>query len=88
MVATDVITLVSLLSIGGIIGAAGFVRLLRLDRLRWERNRQNACRWHRWQMAEGGSSLVCALCAKKSRLINPHGEPDLESTSSTNIPPP
>ena len=43
----DVIALVSLLSLGGIIGAAGLLRLFRLDRLRWERIRQNACRWHR-----------------------------------------
>ena len=71
MVVTDVITVLSLLSLGGIIGAAGFQRLVRLDRLRWEYIRQNACRWHRWQTLEEGTSLVCALCGKRSRRLNP-----------------
>ncbi len=71
MVLTDVI-IVSLLSLGGVIGAAGLLRLSRLDRLRWEYIRQNACRWHQWHLMEGGTSLICALCGKKSRLINPH----------------
>ena len=74
MVVTDVITLVSLLSLGGIIGAAGFHRLVRLDRLRWEYIRQNACRWHRWQIFEEGTSLICALCGKRSRRLNPAPE--------------
>ena len=71
MVLTDVITVVSLLSLGGIIGTAGFQRLVRLDRLRWEYIRQNACRWHRWQIIEQGTSLVCTLCGKRSRRMNP-----------------
>jgi hypothetical protein len=87
MVVTDVITVVSLLSIGGIIGAAGFRRLFRLDRLRWERIRQTACRWHRWQTVEGGASLVCALCGKKSRRINPARDPDADSGSSGSLLP-
>ena len=74
MVVTDVITVLSLLSLGGIIGAAGFQRLVRLDRLRWEYIRQNACRWHRWQSLEQGTSLVCALCGKRSRRLNPPPE--------------
>jgi len=78
----DVIALVSLLSLGGIIGAAGLLRLFRLDRLRWERIRQNACRWHRWQIREGGTPLVCALCGKRSRRINPSRDRDPETISS------
>jgi hypothetical protein len=74
MVLTDVITIVSLLSLGGIIGLAGFRRLFRLDRLRWEYVRQNACRWHRWQSVDQGTSLVCALCGKSSRRVNPRSE--------------
>lgn len=74
MVLTDVITVVSLLSLGGIIGLAGFRRLFRLDRLRWDYTRQNACRWHRWQVTEGGTSLICALCGKRSRRLNPPPE--------------
>jgi len=74
MFVTDVITIVSLLSLGGIIGLAGFRRLFRLDRLRWEYIRQSACRWHRWQVIEGGTSLVCALCGKRSRRLNPAPE--------------
>ncbi len=79
MVVTDVITVLSLLSLGGIIGVAGFRRLFRLDRLRWEYVRQNGCRWHRWQILEQGTSLVCALCGKRSRRLNPlpDSPPDL-----------
>lgn len=79
MVLADVITLVSLLSLGGIIGAAGLLRLARLDRLRWDYIRQNACRWHRWEIREEGTSLICILCGKKSRLINPHPDPPPEA---------
>jgi len=79
MVVTDVITILSLLSLGGIIGVAGFRRLFRLDCLRWEYVRQNGCRWHRWQVLEQGASLVCALCGKRSRRVNPvpDSPPDL-----------
>jgi hypothetical protein len=87
MVLTDVITVVSLLSLGGIIGAAGFMRLFRLDRLRWERMRQSACRWHRWHVQEGGVSLICTLCGKRSRLVNPARDRDPETNSSGNILP-
>ena len=88
MVLTDIITFVSLLFLGGIIGAAGFLRLSRLDRLRWERIRQNACRWHRWQVLEGGSALICTLCGKRSRLMNPLPDRPQETSSSGNILPP
>lgn len=54
MVLADVMTLASLLSLGSIIGAAALLRLSRLDRLRWEYMRQDACRWHRWQVLKGG----------------------------------
>ena len=74
MVLGDVMTLVSLLSLGGIIGAAGLLRLSRLDRLRWEYMRQDACRWHRWQVLKEGAWLVCALCGKRSRRLNPSHE--------------
>jgi len=87
MVLTDVITLVSLVSLGGVIAAAGFLRLSRLDRLRWDRIRQNACRWHQWQPLEGGTSLICALCGKRSRLVNPSRDRDPETISSGNILP-
>lgn len=80
----DVLTLVSLLSLGGIIGAAGLLRVFRLDRLRWERIRQNACRWHRWEILEEGASLVCALCGKRSCRLNPWRERDAEATSPWN----
>jgi hypothetical protein len=88
MVLTDVITLVSLLSLGGIIGAAGFARLFRLDRLRWERMRHDACRWHQWQFSEGRASLICSLCGKRSRLINPSQDrgPDIGSSGTTFLP--
>lgn len=89
MVLADIITFVSLLSLGGIIGAAGFLRLSRLDRLRWERIRQNACRWHRWQILKEGTSLICTLCGKKSRRVNPLPDsPPEETISSGNISPP
>ena len=85
MVLTDVITVVSLLSLGGIIGVAGFRRLFLLDRLRWELIRQNACRWHRWEIRKEG--LICALCGKRSRLVNPARDRDPETNSSGNILP-
>lgn len=85
MVLADVITVVSLFSLGGIIGAAGFLRLFRLDRLRWERIRQNACRWHHWRTLEEGTLLVCSLCGKTSRRVNPSRDRDVETISSGNI---
>jgi len=80
MVLGDVMTLASLLSLGGIIGAAGLLRLSRLDRLRWEYMRQDACRWHRWQVLKEGAWLVCALCGKRSRRLNPSHEAGHENT--------
>lgn len=85
MVLGDVITVVSLVSLGSIIGAAGFMRLIRLDRLRWERMQQDACRWHQWQFSEARTSLVCSLCGKRSRLINPCQDRGSEIGSSGNM---
>jgi hypothetical protein len=87
MVLTDVITLVSLISLGGIIGLAGFMRILRLDRLRWQQMRQNACQWHRWESTEGGTTLACTLCGKKSRRLNPARDRDVDPASPGNLLP-
>jgi len=77
MVLADVLTLASLLSLAGIAWVAGLLRLSRLDRLRGEYMRQNACRWHRWHVLKDGAWLVCALCGKRSRRLNPaHEEGD------------
>ena len=68
-----------LLSLGVLIVGTGLRLLNRLDRLRMEYNRQNACRWHHWQISEEESSLICGVCGKKSQMINsPHGR-DSES---------
>lgn len=66
MLLADVLTLVSLLSLGGIIGAAGFLRLFRRDRLRGEYIRQNACRWHRWEILEEGPRSSVPSAAREA----------------------
>lgn len=76
---------VCLLSLGAVIVAGGLLRLSRLDRERMEYGRQSACRWHQWRILEGGTSLVCAICGKKSPPINPSHDRGPETISSQNI---
>jgi len=58
------------LSLGVLIVGTGLRLLNRLDRLGMEYNKQNACRWHHWQMSEDGSTLVCGICGKKNQMVN------------------
>ena len=68
---SEIIASVSLLAFGGIVVGAGLRHLDREDR-RWiEAARQRGCLWHQWQASEGGICLVCRLCGKKSRRLNP-----------------
>ncbi len=67
-----------LLSLGVVIVGSGLRLVDRLDRLQTERNRQDACRWHHWQISEEGSSLVCAACGKKHQMINTYHDRDSE----------
>lgn len=71
MTLTVAITVLSFCSLGGLMIGIGLLRLARLDRLRMQYLRQNACRLHNWKPLEGGTSLVCTLCGKNSRRINP-----------------
>ncbi len=80
MAVLNIATSLCLLLLGVVIVGSGLRLLDRLDRLQMEYNRQNACRWHHWQISEEGSSLVCALCGKKSRMINPSRDRDSEPT--------
>ncbi len=82
MTLANVITLMSFCSLGGIMIGVGLVRLARLDRLRMQYLRQEACRLHRWEVLEGGTMLVCGLCGKRSRRINPVPDCPPESVSS------
>ena len=81
----DIVTSVCLLALGGVIVGAGLWHLDRQDRRRVEATRQNGCRWHHWQALEGGIWLVCRLCAKRSRRLNPHGKGGRETLPSENI---
>jgi len=83
----NVITLISFCSLGGIMIGVGLLRLARLDRLRMQYLRQSACRLHNWTPLEGGTSLICTLCGKKSRRINPLPDCPPESISSGGILP-
>ncbi len=87
MALPDLILSVSLLSLGGVFVGVGLRRLDRLDRRRVESSRQNGCRWHHWQVLEEGTSLICALCGKKSRMVNPAHDRGSETISSGNTPP-
>jgi len=69
MTVANVITLISFCSLGGIMIGVGLLRLARLDRLRMQYLRQSA-------------SLICTLCGKKSRRINPLPDCPPESVSS------
>lgn len=71
MTLTVVITVLSFGSLGGLMIGIGLVRLARLDRLRMQYLRQEACRLHRWQPLKGENALVCSLCERRSRRINP-----------------
>lgn len=79
MVLPDIVLSVSLLSLGGVIVGAGLVRLDRQDRRRIEYTRQSACLWHHWQALEEETLLICALCGKRSRRVNPTRDRDPET---------
>ncbi len=85
MALSYIITSACLLSLGGILIGTGLLRLSLLDRRRMEYYRQSTCRWHQWQVLEGGSSLVCALCGKRCQRVNPSRDKDPESIPSENI---
>ncbi len=85
MAIADIITSVCLLTLGGIIVGAGLWHLDRQDRRRIEDIRQRACRWHYWEPSEDKGLLVCGLCGKKSRRINPRGDGGPGSVPLENI---
>ena len=87
MTLANVITLISFCSLSGIMIGVGLRHLCRLDRLRMQYLRQNACGLHNWKPLEGGTSLICTLCGKKSRRINPLPDTPPESISSGGILP-
>ncbi len=70
----DIITCVCLLALGGVIVGAGLWHLDRQDRRLVEAIRQRGCLWHHWQPSEDRVWLVCGLCEKKSRRLNPRGD--------------
>jgi hypothetical protein len=74
MASGDIVTSVCLLALGSIIVGAGLWHLDRQDRRRVGDIRQRACRWHRWESSEDRVWLVCGLCGKKIRKINPRGD--------------
>jgi hypothetical protein len=75
MAGPDIVLSVMLLSLGGAVVGAGLWRLDRQDRLRLRAARQSRCRWHRWEaLAEDPAWLVCALCGKRCRRLNPREE--------------
>ncbi len=84
MALPDVVLSVSLLSVGGVIVGAGLRYLDRQDRLEVEAARQSNCRWHRWRAADGGIWLVCGLCGKRSRKLNPREDRGRETVPSEN----
>ena len=81
----DVVLSVSLLSMGGVFLGAGLRYLDRRDRLEAEAARHRQCRWHHWRAAEGGAWLVCDLCGKRNRELNPHDDHGREAAPSENI---
>jgi hypothetical protein len=87
MALPDVVLSVSLLSVGGVFVGAGLRYLDRRDRLEVEAARQSNCRWHQWQAAEEGIWLVCGLCGKRSRKLNPRENRGGETVPSENIYP-
>lgn len=87
MTLPTVITLLSFCSLGGLMIGVGLRHLCRLDRLRTQYLRQTACRLHNWTPLEEGTSLICTLCGKKSRRINPLPDPLPESIGPGNILP-
>jgi hypothetical protein len=70
----DIVTSICLLALGGIIVGAGLWHLDRQDRRQVGDIRQRACRWHHWEPSEDRVWLVCGLCGKKSRKINPRND--------------
>jgi hypothetical protein len=74
MALPDIFLSVSLLSIGAVVVGTGLRCLDRRDRLRAEAARQNGCPWHHWQASEDAIWLICGLCGKRSRKLNPHDD--------------
>jgi hypothetical protein len=70
MTIPDILLSVSLLCLGGAVVGTGIVCLSRRDRRSMERNRQDACGWHQWQVTEAGAAVVCSLCGKKSPKVH------------------
>lgn len=87
MALATVITSVCVVSLCSLLVGAGLVHLARLDRRRMEYDRQSACQWHHWRALEDGSWLVCGLCGKRTRRLNPPPDRDLGTISSDSILP-
>jgi hypothetical protein len=85
MVLPDILLSVSLLSVGGLVVGAGLWCLDRQDRLRIEMARQGGCGWHEWRALEDGTWLVCGLCGKRSRRLNPCEDRGREPWPSENL---
>ncbi len=85
MALSYIITSACLLSLGGILIGTGLLRLSLVDRRRMEYYRQSVCRWHQWEVVDGGTSLVCTLCGKRCQRINPSRDKEPESIPSENI---
>ncbi len=85
MALPDILLSVSLLSIGAAVVGTGLRCLDRRDRLRAEAARQSDCLWHHWQASEDAIWLICDLCGKRSRKLNPHHDPGLETPPPENI---
>jgi hypothetical protein len=87
MVLPDILLSASLLSLGGVVVGAGLLRLDRMDRRRLEITRQSNCRWHQWQTSEERGWLVCRLCGKRARRLNPWEDHNRDRIPSDNILP-
>ena len=81
----DVVLSLSLLSVGGVFLGAGLRYLDRRDRQQAEAARHSQCQWHHWQAADDGGWLVCDLCGKRSRKLNPREDCGRETVPPENI---
>ena len=87
MALPDVVLSVSLLSLGGVIVGAGLRYLDRRDRQPAEAARHIHRQWHHWQAAEDEGWLVCDLCGKRNRKLNPRDDHGRETVPPENIYP-
>ncbi len=87
MVLTNFTAYLCLFSLCVVFLGAGLLRLDRLDRRRMEYYRQTACRWHEWQISEEGNWFGCALCGRRSRMVNPSCDQDPEPIPSDTLCP-